>query len=70
LLVERESRPDLETLEFLNAAVEEGMDPTGLQSDPILHHLAADDRFLAILQKKPNPNLQKEAVKLADPIQD
>jgi hypothetical protein len=66
----RQGRQDSETLEFLNAAVDNGIDPAKLQNDFIFHDFAADGRFLAILQKKPNPNLQKEPIKLVDPIQD
>jgi serine/threonine protein kinase len=70
LVANRQGRQDSETLEFLNAAVDNGIDPAKLQNDFIFQQLAADGRFLAILQKKPNPNIQKEAVKLVDPIQD
>jgi len=69
VLANRQGRQDPETLELMDAAVENGLDPTNLQKDIIFHDLAMDSRFMAILRKKPNPNLLKEAQKLADPIQ-
>src|SRR5262249_55234072 len=72
LVASREDRvkPDLETFQFLNAAVDHGLDPAKLQGDIVFRTLAADARSKAILQKKPGPNPLTETHKLVDPIQD
>jgi Flp pilus assembly protein TadD len=70
LLATREGRQDPEIFDYLNAAIDNGLDPAKLKRDHIFETFAADNRFLAVLQKEPDPNPMKEAQKLVDPIQD
>jgi tetratricopeptide (TPR) repeat protein len=60
----------LESLEYLEKAVDLGLPPKDLGADFLFQDLKTSPRFQALLNKPPSPDRFQSPVRLVDPIQD
>jgi len=70
LAAQNNPRQAAKTLDYLNEAIDCGLNPKSLEDDFIFHDLKNDDRFQALIQRPHLANQFQNAQKLVDPILD
>lgn len=70
LAAQNDPRQAAQTLDYLNEAIDHGLNPKHLEADFIFHNLKNDGRFQALIQRPHLQNRLQNSQKLVDPIQD